>query len=155
MDDSATLKSIAARVVVVAVLSSCTTARRQPADDYGVNVCTKAAAASLLSVDALQCWFAGRHGRWRTLKHESHFDVLVIEAEALDLRDSEEIARRFVAQQRGEFSEILVYVYREGRSDRGRIRRVQWTREKGFETLDFDDPCASAGDSVPEKPPPP
>jgi hypothetical protein len=149
------LKSITARVAVVAVLSSCTTVRRQPANDYGVNACTKAAAASLLSVDALQCWFVGRHGRWRTLKHESHFDVLVVDAEALDLRDSEEIARRFVAQQGREFSEILVYVYPESPGDRGRIRRIQWTREKGFETLDFDDPCASARDFLPAKPPRP
>lgn len=120
----------------VAAMSSCTTLRRAPRNDYGVPTCPTAAAASLLSVDALQCWFFARHGRWRTLKHESHFDVLVVEVEALEVRDAEEIARRFVAEQEGGFSEILVYVHPEpGRG--ARIRRVQWARDNGVETLDF------------------
>jgi len=94
----------------------------------------------LLSVDALQCWFSARHGRWRILKRESHLDVLVIQVEAFDLRDAEEIARRFVARERDAFEEVLVYVRPERLDERGRVRRVQWTREKGTEALDFTEP---------------
>src|SRR5579864_7048911 len=119
LDDSPAVKSSVTLLVLVCAVSSCTTVRRQPANDYGVKACTAAAATDLLSVDALQCWFFARHGRWRTLKHESHFDVLVIEAEMLELRDAEEVARRFVFQERQEFSEILLYAYAERRSSRG------------------------------------
>jgi hypothetical protein len=125
-------------VVSVAAATGCGRPRR-PANDFGVPNCPASAQDSLLSVDALQCWFDARHGRWRVLKHESHFDVLVVEVEALDVRDGEEIARLFVAHESTKFSEILLYVHPE-RGDHGRVRRVQWTRKKGIEALDFDAP---------------
>ena len=148
MDDSAALRTIAAGkyavlalvLTLVTAASSCTAHRKPPSNSYGVERCATGAEAALLSVDALQCWFGARHGRWRTLKHESHFDVLVVEVEALDLRDAEEIARRFAAQVYREFSEILVYAHPEPPGDAGRVRRVQWTRAKGIEAFDFTDP---------------
>jgi hypothetical protein len=147
VDDSTALRTIAAGKLAVLAFatafgtaaSSCTAHRKPPANNYGVERCATGAEAALLSVDALQCWFGARHGRWRTLKHESHFDVLVVEVEALDLRDAEEIARRFAAQTHGEFSEILVYAHPEAPRDAGRVRRVQWTRDKGIEAFDFAD----------------
>lgn len=144
MDDSgiATLKGsrYVARAAMllaasVAAASGCARPRR-PANDFGVPNCPAPAREDLLSVDALECWFDARHGRWRVLKHESHFDVLVVDVEALDLRDAEDITRRFVAGQSAAFSEILVYVHPE-QGDRARVRRVQWTRGKGIATLDF------------------
>lgn len=108
------------------------------ADSYGVPRCAAAASDTLLSVDALQCWFDAPHGHWRTLSTESHFDVLVVRVEAYDLRDAGDIARRFVAGQRDTFSEILTYVQPERRS-RSTIRRVRWTRNGGFESFDFSD----------------
>ncbi len=136
MDDSKPLRIAIAIVAGALTASSCSAARRTPSNDYGVPRCS-VAADDLLSVDALQCWFSARHGRWRTLKHESHFDVLVVEIQALDVRDAEEIARRFVAQKRGEFTEVLLYVHPERASDRSEVRRVQWTRDGGFSILDF------------------
>jgi hypothetical protein len=145
VDDPAALKTSAAfsRAVLAfatafgIAVSGCTAHRKPPSNNYGVERCTKGAEAALLSVDALQCWFVARHGRWRTLSHESHFDVLVVEVEALDLRDSEEIARRFAAQTHDEFSEILVYAHPEPPGEGARVRRVQWTRDKGIEAFDF------------------
>ncbi len=146
MDYPAALSEWAACLVVAIAISGCATAtRRQPANDYGVSACPERAADALLSVDALQCWFFARHGRWRILEHESHVDVLVLQAEALDLRDAEEIARRVVAREGQAFAEILVYVHAEGQRERGRIRRVQWTRESGFSTFDFDGASAWNG----------
>lgn len=137
MDDPKPL-SIAIAIAVGAIaMASCSAARRVPANDYGVPRCPAAAEGDVLSVDALECWFSARHGRWRTLKRESHLDVLVVEVEALDVRDAEEIARRFVTQERREFTEILLYVHPERASGRARVRRVQWTRDGGLSVLDF------------------
>jgi hypothetical protein len=137
VDDSAALRLAVAIVCAAAAASGCGAARRRPSNDYGVQRCALVAGDDLLSVDALQCWFSARHGRWRTLKRESHFDVLVVEAEALDVRDAEEIARRFARQKQREFTEILVYVHPERPADGAQVRRVQWTRDRGFSVLDF------------------
>jgi hypothetical protein len=114
---------------------SCATTRR-PVNRYGVVNCPARAADAPLSVDALQCWFAARHGQWRTLSHESHFDVLVVQAEAFDLRDAGEIAQRFIATGRTTFSEILIYVQTEA-GNPSPVRRVRWTRDGGSETIDL------------------
>jgi hypothetical protein len=103
--------------------------------------CPPEAAGALLDVQALECWFAARHAQWRTLSHESHYDVLVVKVEAFDLRDAGEIAERFVANQRGAFSEIMVYARPPLGPTTTRIRRVQWTRERGTETFDFVAPA--------------
>jgi hypothetical protein len=124
-------------VLGLCTTSNCTAARPQLPSRLGVETCPIGAEDALLSVQALQCWFAARHGQWRTLSHQSHFDVLVVQVEALDLRDAEEIARRFVAGERLTFSEILVYVRTQSRAETAPIRRVRWTREKGSETIDF------------------
>jgi hypothetical protein len=119
------------------LLGSCASGPKPIVDRHGVVSCPGGAAEALLGVEALQCWFPARHGQWRTLSHESHYDVLVVKVEALDLRDAEEIAARFVANQRDTFSEIMVYARPPLRSDATRIRRVRWTREHGRETFDF------------------
>jgi len=113
---------------------------RAPQFDYGIRPCPTGADGHLLSSDALQCWFTAPSGRWRTLSHESHYAVLVVNVEAADLDDAEAIARRFVAGERATFSEILVYVQDEGRTDDDTVRRIRWTLETGFEALDFSVP---------------
>ena len=127
--------------LTVGITSSCATVRT-PANSHGVVGCPAGAANAPLSVDALQCWFVARHGQWRTLSHESHYDVLVARVEALDLRDADEIAQRFVASERRTFSEILVYVQSEPRAGSTRVRRIRWTKEAGTETIDFVAPIA-------------
>jgi hypothetical protein len=141
VDHSAALTRTLIAVACAIVVPACTALRRRPSNDYGVQRCPPEAIESPLSVDALQCWFSARNGRWRILKRESHLDVLVVQAEAFDLRDAEEIASRFVARERDAFEEVLVYVHSERPSERGRVRRVQWTREKGLEPLDFMEPA--------------
>jgi hypothetical protein len=125
---------------------ACACALRQDRarEDLGIPVCTNQAAKSLLTADALQCWFVGPQGRWRTLNHQSHLEALVVEVEAHDLGDAVEIARRIVADPNASpFGEILVYVARP-QGGQTRIRRVRWTRAgRGFETMDFTSPVAS------------
>lgn len=113
---------------------------RAPQSDYGIRPCPASADDRLLSPEALQCWFKARSGRWRTLSHESHYAVLVVNVEAADPDDAEAIARRFVEGARGTFSEILVYVQDEERTDKDIVRRIRWTIETGFEALDFSVP---------------
>ena len=137
-------RTVALLLALCALIGGCA-ARRPVASDYGVPPCPPGAAGRLLSDEALQCWFDAPRGRWRTLKQESHFDVLVVRVEARDVRDAEDIARRFAATGQQTFSEILLYVQPEPPADQTRIRRVRWTRESGFETLDYAEDPAPVG----------
>jgi hypothetical protein len=121
------------------VASSCAS-RRPVARDYGIPDCPDRAERDVLSSNALQCWFTAAHGRWRTLGHQAHLEALVVEVEARDLRDAEAIARRVVDPVSAAFSEVLVYVQTEPDDSLVRVRRVRWTRNSGFETLDFSSP---------------
>ncbi len=127
---------LAAALTAQFTVTACTH-RRARADSYGVKRCPPSAAAALLSPDALQCWFEAPRGHWRTLKTESHFDVLVAHVEAFDTRDSDAIASRFVAFGREQFSEILVYVQAENNRGDARVTRVRWTRKDGMSSLEF------------------
>jgi hypothetical protein len=124
------------------LLPACAARQVRVQDDFGIPRCADAAAADLLSSDALQCWFSAPHGLWRTLNHQSHLEALVVEVEARDLRDAVTIAQRVVDDPGvRQFSEVLVYVGRRVGQD-AHIRRVRWTRGQGFETLDFSSPAA-------------
>ena len=129
-----------ALVLVAVGATACAGRHRVERSDFGIQSCPASAGDHLLSTDALQCWFAAPNGRWRTLSHESHYAVLVVEVEAADIRDADVIARRFVDAERKTFSEILIYVQREQRADSQTVRRVRWTAETGFQSLDFDTP---------------
>jgi hypothetical protein len=131
-------EALAILTLLVPCAAGCAGRRPPVLPDIGITACPVSAAHDLLSVDALQCWFTAPHGRWRTLSHESHYAVLVVEVEAADIRDAESIARQFVDAERGTFSEILLYVQRQARSAGDGIRRVRWTSDLGFESLDFD-----------------
>ena len=122
-------------------LSAC---HRQEAErnDYGILPCSPNAVADLLSTDALQCWFTAAHGRWRTLSHQEAYSALVVQVEAFDPTDADEIARRFVEDRRETLAEISVYVQRESATDPTLIRRIRWTPDAGYETLEFTAPPA-------------
>jgi hypothetical protein len=138
------LKAVVTTAAVLTALSTaCASAPKPIVNRYGVMGCPAGAADALLSVDALECWFAARHGQWRTLSHESHYDVLVVKVETSDLRDAEDITRRFVATQSQMFSEITIYAQPETHESPARIRRVKWTRERGIDMLDFVAPAIS------------
>jgi hypothetical protein len=126
------------------VSSSCGARQRRAQTDLGIPRCADGAGSDLLSANALQCWFTAPHGQWRTLNQQSHLEALVVEIEARDLRDAVHIAQRVVDDPMARpFSEILVYVARPEGAE-ARIRRVRWTRDTGFETLDFS---STAGDA--------
>ena len=118
----------------------CAVRQQRVLNDYGIGPCPVEAAAHLLSADALQCWFDAPHGRWRIVGHDSHYAVLVVNVEALNIRDADTIARRFVAAENKMFSEILVYVQPESARRSSRVRRVRWERDEGFDVLDFTAP---------------
>ena len=124
-------------MITVGGSTGCAVKHQPVLNDYGIGSCPVEAAAHLLSVDALQCWFDAPHGRWRIVGHDSHYAVLVVHVEALNVRDADAIARRFVAAENETFSEILVYVQPERARDSSRIRRVRWERDEGFDVLDF------------------
>jgi len=143
---SPVLRASAAAIVACASISgACALRQTRPHADLGIPPCPAGIAReSLLSADALQCWIGASHGRWRRLNHQSHLQALVVEVEAEDVRDAVEIARRLVGDPMAvEFSEILVYVNRPQHGEL-RVRRVRWTREEGYETLDYSSP---AGDT--------
>jgi len=98
-----------ALALLAEALSACATAHLQR-ETGGITACVAGASNAPLSVEALECWFTAPHGRWRTLSHESHFDVLVVQAEAADLRDAEAIARALAATQRGTLPNLRVCV---------------------------------------------
>jgi hypothetical protein len=129
-----------AAILIEVVSGGCASRQHAIVGRDGVTKCPPAAAEALLAVDALQCWFAARHGQWRTLSHDSHFDVLLVQVEAFDLRDAEEIAQQFVVNQRQTYSEIMVYVQAPARTGVATIRRVRWTRQGGSDTLEFEAP---------------
>jgi hypothetical protein len=116
--------------------------RKLEQEASGTPDCRPDAVGDLLSSEALQCWFSGPGGRWRILSHDSHYDVLVVNVEALALRDADHIARDLVAQEGSAFSEILVYAQPPSTTPSPRVRRVQWTRSAGFDVLEFDGSAA-------------
>lgn len=109
----------------------------QPPPKMGIGPCPRRAIANYLAAEFLQCWFEAPHGRWRTLNHEFHYTVLVVEVEAASLDDAHEITARWVRLHREKFSEILVYVQAESAPKTSLVRRVRWTRAKGYETLEY------------------
>lgn len=105
--------------------------------DRGIARCPIEGRQDLLSFHALQCWFDAPSGRWRMLSRVSVYDALIVEAEATELVDADEIARKFAAIDEGRFAEVLVYVQRESAADPAVIRRIRWTRPTGFEALQY------------------
>ena len=132
-------------VIATLATSSCALHRPpKPLTDYGIPACPDGAERDVLAPRALQCWFDAPHGRWRVLNHQQHLEALVVEVEARDLRDSDDIARRIVAPVEVAYGEVLVYVQAEAASDLLYIRRVRWTRSTGFEALEFSIPRNSS-----------
>jgi hypothetical protein len=125
-----------AAAVICALESGCAR-HRPPRSDFGIPPCAAGADADLLAVPALQCWFDAEHGRWRILEHHSLYQELVVDVEAITLRDADDIARRFVTSAGDSFSEMLIYVRPESAGPASRVRRVRWTRAHGFESIEF------------------
>jgi hypothetical protein len=91
-----------------------------------------------MATDALQCWFKAQHGRWRRVSHGTHLEALVVDVIVYDLRDAAEIARDFVASESATYSELLVYTRVAVPESGSAMRRVRWTRNGGYDTLEFD-----------------
>jgi hypothetical protein len=111
--------------------------RAQPIpNDRGIARCP-VEGQDLLSFHALQCWFEAPSGRWRMLSRVSVYGALIVEAEATELVDADEIARQLAAIDESRFAEVLLYVQRESAVGPDLIRRIRWTRPNGFEALQY------------------
>jgi len=128
---------LGAVVLALLAVTACAS-RRPPRNDLGTPACAPGAGAQLLEPPALECWFTARHGRWRLMTQASHLEALVVDVAADDLRDTPEIARRFVTGERGRYSEIIVYAHREPVTAGSPVRRVRWTAAAGYDSLDFN-----------------
>jgi hypothetical protein len=104
----------------------------------GVGRCRPGPVENYLAPESQQCWFDAPNGRWRILRHELHYDSLVVEVEAASHADADEIAERFVLVHGERFpDEITLYVQAGAPGIDSLIRRVQWTRAGGFKVLEF------------------
>lgn len=99
--------------------------------------CPPGPVESYLVPDMQQCWFDAPNGRWRTLEHHLHYYSLVVEVEAESVADADAIARRFVEVHGERFTEILLYVQAKPAEQESLIRRIQWTTQSGYKTLEF------------------
>ena len=61
--------------------------------------------------------------------------VLIVEGESSEPHRAEEIARAVLGKGLEAYDEALVYVRPKGGA--GPTRRVQWTKARGFKTLEF------------------
>lgn len=121
--------------IVVVMLTACA-AKSAAAPGAADQPCAPGPVDNYMAARWQQCWFESAGGRWRTVNHEFHYDVLVAQVEATTLEDAEEITRRWVDQHRERFHEILVYV-RPASGTVSTTRRVRWTAADGYQTLDF------------------
>ena len=129
---------VCAAALAASILLADCALRNARLQDYGIPPCEKGTEDDLLSAAALQCWFSATHGRWRMLGHQSHLEALVVDVEALQVSDAHEIARRFVeSKSASAYSEILVYVAPDRSSGSNSVRRIRWTTNGRYETLDF------------------
>ena len=127
-----------AAAVIACLSSGCTPTPEKEPPVPDAPRCAPGPVDNYLSEGWQRCWFDAAHGRWRTLSHEFHYDVLVVEVEAASLEDAEEIIRRFIDLHRERFTDITVYVHMEPASRPGPVRRIHWSSDaEALDTLDF------------------
>ena len=124
--------------VLAGLWTACAAAQDRRPPPSGTPQCRSGKVDNYLADHWQRCWFDAARGRWRTLSHEFHYDVLVVETESASLDNAEEILRRFVDLHRGRFTDITIYVRLEPASKPGPVRRIHWEWDtKTFDTLDF------------------
>lgn len=138
-------RCLAVLIVVAAGAVPGCALKRPAVPDYGIPSCAPGTERDVLSSDALQCWFSGRHGWWRVLGHQSHLQALVVQVDARDLRDATDIAHHVLASVgTAAFTEVLVYVRRGAPDGVARVSRVVWMPAAGFASMEFVMPADDA-----------
>ncbi len=107
-----------------------------PESRLGLPDCPAGALANLRDPDALLCWFADEtFGPWHMTSSLEIHGVTIARVFALDRRVARPVAERLVAQSGDEAEEVLVYA----KGPRGgQVTRARWTRQRGFETTEFE-----------------
>ena len=76
---------------------------------------------------------------WRIVKMATAHDVFTIEIEVDELEKTRSVAEELLVPLKGNYSEILIYVYAEGEGEGGNIpaKRIQWTVADGIIETDY------------------
>ena len=76
---------------------------------------------------------------WRIVKMATAHDVFTIEIEVDELEKARSVAEELLVPLKGNYSEILIYVYAEGEGEGGHIpaKRIQWTVADGIIETDY------------------
>jgi hypothetical protein len=72
---------------------------------------------------------------WNVLSERSAHHSLVVRVEMRAPERVGELAARFVPLVSATYGEVLIYAYRPARGERIAERRIQWTRDRGYDEL--------------------
>lgn len=95
-----------------------------------------------LPPDGYECWFSHGTWAWRLRETLSHYDSIVVNVTLPDVDHSKDVATAIVKAYPRAYREILLYAYENDLPQTLAMRRVQWTPEHGYITLDFGPPPA-------------
>jgi hypothetical protein len=90
-----------------------------------------------LPPDGYECWFSHGTWAWRLRETLSHYDSIVVNVTLPDVDHARDVAVAIVDAYPGAYREILLYAYENDLPQTLALRRVQWTPEHGYVTLDF------------------
>jgi hypothetical protein len=131
-------------MVVVAVALGLRACVMRPSNDAALpppSVTAGQTAASVLT-NALRS--AGERSAgdvsWRVTQANSAHDVMVVEVEAEQLKDSRAIADEIVAPLRNSYGEVLIYIRSPGDEAERVVRRIQWTPDTGYVETSYTEP---------------
>lgn len=90
-----------------------------------------------LPPDGYPCWFSHGTWAWRLRETLSHYDSIVVNVTLPDVDHTRDVAAAIVRAYPDAYREILLYAYENDLPETLALRRVQWTPEHGYVTLEL------------------
>jgi hypothetical protein len=84
------------------------------------------------SLNGLRPPSAGDRHEWTVTKATSALHSLVVEIEAIDPTQARHIAEHLIAQVRGSYDQVLIYVQPVDAAGDAFIHRIEWTPRGGY-----------------------